>query len=148
MPSLVVAGKVQDQIQDMKSIEEIKNMKPEQLEEAALEENIHIPEGLEKNIMSAIAAHEILKEYGPVTRMQWAPYLAFAVVAAIAVAVVIPRIGKPALRDTFDDPYLAYAQVEATFQKISDKMTNGVNLASKAGETAETSIQIIKHITE
>ena len=132
----------------MKSIEEIENMVPEQLEMAALKENIHIPEGLEESIMSAIAAHEVLREHATVKRIQWAPYLAFAVAAAIAVAVVIPRTGKPALRDTFDNPYLAYAQVEATFQKISDKMTNGVNLASKAGETAETSIAIIKHITE
>ena len=132
----------------MKRIEDIEMMEPEQLEEAALKENIPVPEGLKESILSAIAANEAIKENAPVKRLQWAPYAAFAAAAAVAAAVVIPQHGEPQLRDTFEDPYLAYAQVEATFQKISDKMAFGVNLASKAGETAEKPIQIIKNITE
>ena len=132
----------------MKRIEDIEMMEPEQLEEAALKENIPVPEGLKESILSAIAANEAIKEVFPTKRLQWAPYAAFAAAAAVAAAVVIPQHGEPQLRDTFEDPYLAYAQVEATFQKISDKMAFGVNLASKAGETAEKPIQIIKNITE
>jgi len=132
----------------MKRIEDIEMMEPEQLEEAALEENIPVPKGLEESILSAIAAKEAIKENDSAKPLQWAPYAAFAAAAAVAAAVVIPQHGEPQLRDTFEDPYLAYAQVEATFQKISDKMAFGVNLASKAGETAEKPIQIIKNITE
>lgn len=132
----------------MKRIEDIETMEPEQLEEAALKDNIPVPKGLEENLLSAIAANEAIKEKAPAERLHWAPYAAFAAAAAVAAAVVIPQRGEPQLRDTFEDPYLAYAQVEATFQKISDKMAFGVNLASKAGETAEKPIQIIKNITE
>lgn len=132
----------------MKRIEDIEMMEPEQLEEAALKENIHVPEGLGESIMSAIAANEYIKENVPVKRLQWAPYAAFAAAAAVAAAIIIPQNIRPRLRDSFDDPYLAYAQVEATFRKISDNMSIGVNLAAKAGETAEKPIQIIKNITE
>jgi len=127
-------------------------MEPEQLEAAARKENIPVPKGLEEGILSAIAAKEAAKEAvrekARARRFQWAPYAAVAAAAMVTVAVVIPRSEEPRLRDSFDDPYLAYAEVEATFQRISDKMTRGVDLASKAGETAETPIQIIKNISE
>ena len=132
----------------MKRIEDIEKMEPEQLEEAALKENIPVPEGLKESILSAIAANEAMGESAPARRLQWAPYVAFAAAAAVAAAVIIPNSREPRLRDTYDDPYLAYAQVEATFQKISDKMAVGVLLAAKAEETAEKPIQIIKNITE
>ena len=132
----------------MKRIEDIEMMEPEQLEETALKENIPVPEGLKESILSAIAANEAVRENTPAGRLQWAPYLAFAAAAALAAAVIIPQGREPRLRDTFEDPYLAYAQVEATFKKISDKMAVGVNMAAKAEETAEKPIQIIKNITE
>ena len=128
----------------MKRIEDIERMLPEELESAVLSEDIKVPSGLEERIKSAIAAKESLKPRESPVR--WVPYAALAVAAGLAAVAVIPRGGK--IQDTFDDPYLAYAQVEATFQKISDKMALGVDLAEKAGQTADRPMEIINKIKQ
>ncbi len=118
-------------------------MLPEELESAALSEDIKVPSGLEERIKSAIAAKESLKPRESPVR--WVPYAALAVAAGLAAVAVIPH-GGGKIQDTYDDPYLAYAQVEATFQKISDKMAIGVDMAAKAGQTAEKPMEIINKI--
>ena len=128
----------------MKRIEDIERMLPEELESAALSEDIKVPSGLEERIKSAIAAKESLEPRESPVR--WVPYAALAVAAGLAAVAVIPRGGK--IQDTFDDPYLAYAQVEATVQKISDKMAIGVDLAEKAGQTADRPMEIINKIKQ
>ncbi len=128
----------------MKKIQDIEMLQEQELEAAALGEGINVPAGLKGRIEAAIAAKESLKpKAGPV---RWIPYAALAVAAGLAAVAVIPHNGTSKLQDTFDDPYLAYAQVEATFQIISDKMALGVDLAAKAGETAEMPKEIINKI--
>lgn len=132
----------------MKKIEDIESMQPEELESAVLGEEIKVPAGLEERILDAIAAKEALRPKASLRReaspLRWVPYAALAVAAGLAAVAIIPRGDR--LRDTFDDPYLAYAQVEATFQKISDKMAVGVGLAEKAGQTADKPMEIINKI--
>ena len=132
----------------MKRIEDIESMQPEELESAALGDEIKVPAGLEERILDAIAAKEALRPKASLRRealpLRWVPYAALAVAAGLAAVAIIPR--RDRLRDTFDDPYLAYAQVEATFQKISDKMAVGVGLAEKAGQTADKPMEIINKI--
>lgn len=132
----------------MKKIEDIESMQPEELESAALGDEIKVPAGLEERILDAIAAKEALRPKVSLRRealpLRWVPYAALAVAAGLAAVAIIPRGDR--LRDTFDDPYLAYAQVEATFQKISDKMAVGVGLAEKAGQTADKPMEIINKI--
>ncbi|MCR5709290.1 MAG: hypothetical protein K6G79_02280 [Bacteroidales bacterium] len=132
----------------MKRIEDIENMEPDELESASLENDIPIPSGLEDRIKAALAAKSALEHRQERSSFRWAPYTALAVAASLAAVALLPGIHRDNLKDTYDDPYLAYAQVEATFQKISEKMAAGVNLADKAGETAEKTIEIIKKISE
>ena len=128
----------------MKSIQEIERLQVEELEKAALEEDVKIPSGLEEHIMAAIAAKESVKpEPRPV---RWIPYAALAVAAGLAAVVAVQHNASGKLQDTFDDPYLAYAQVEAAFQTISDKMALGVDMAAKAGQTAVKPMDIINKI--
>ena len=128
----------------MKRIQDIEILQEEDLEMAALGEDITIPAGLEERIKAAIAAKETVKpEARPV---RWIPYAALAVAAGLAAVVLIHHDGSGKLQDTFEDPYLAYAQVEATFQKISDKMAIGVDIAAKAEQTAEKPMEIINKI--
>ena len=128
----------------MKRIQDIEKLQEDELEMAALGEDITIPAGLEERIKAAIAAKETVKpEARPV---RWIPYAALAVAAGLAAVVLIHHDGSGKLQDTFEDPYLAYAQVEATFQKISDKMAIGVDLAAKAEQTAEKPMEIINKI--
>ncbi|MBR4809042.1 MAG: hypothetical protein IK031_02030 [Bacteroidales bacterium] len=132
----------------MKKIEDIERMDLDELESAALEENVAAPAGLEDRIMASLAAKAIAGSRPAPAPVRWLPYAALAVAAALAAVIFIPGSKSDRLMDTFDDPYLAYAQVEATFQKISDKMAAGVELASKAGETADKTVGIINKVTE
>lgn len=131
----------------MKRIEDIEQWSPDQLEAAAGNEEIPVPEGLRKRIEQTLLVKEIAGKSPPDGRAARLPYAALAAASLAAVALV-PRYRERALRDTFDDPYLAYAQVEATFQTISDKMAKGLDLAAKAGENAEKPVEILKNITE
>ena len=128
----------------MKRIQDIEKLQEEDLETAALGEDITIPAGLEERIKAAIAAKEAVKPKAEPVR--WIPYAALAVAAGFAAVAIIRHNGSGKLQDTFDDPYLAYAQVEATFQKISDKMAIGVDIAAKAEQTAEKPMEIINKI--
>ncbi len=128
----------------MKRIQDIEKLQEEDLEMAALGEDITIPAGLEERLKAAIAAKEAVKPKAEPVR--WIPYAALAVAAGFAAVAIIRHNGSGKLQDTFDDPYLAYAQVEATFQKISDKMAIGVDLAAKAEQTAEKPMEIINKI--
>ena len=128
----------------MKRIQDIEILQEEDLEMAALGEDITIPAGLEERIKAAIAAKEAVKPKAEPVR--WIPYAALAVAAGFAAVAIIRHNGSGKLQDTFDDPYLAYAQGEATFQKISDKMAIGVDIAAKAEQTAEKPMEIINKI--
>ena len=128
----------------MKMIQDIEKLQEDELEMAALGEDITIPAGLEERIKAAIAAKETVKpEARPV---RWIPYAALAVAAGLAAVVLIHHDGSGKLQDTFEDPYLAYAQVEAAFQIISDKMAIGVDMAAKAEQAAEKPMEIINKI--
>ena len=128
----------------MKRIQDIEKLQEEDLEMVALGEDITIPAGLEERLKAAIAAKEAVKPKAEPVR--WIPYAALAVAAGFAAVALIQHNGSGKLQDTFDDPYLAYAQVEATFQKISDKMAIGVDIAAKAEQTAEKPMEIINKI--
>lgn len=128
----------------MKRIQDIEKLQEADLEMAALGEDITIPAGLEERLKAAIAAKEAVKPKAEPVR--WIPYAALAVAAGFAAVAIIRHNGSGKLQDTFDDPYLAYAQVEATFQKISDKMAIGVDIAAKAEQTAEKPMEIINKI--
>lgn len=132
----------------MKRIEDIEAMETDELESAALSEDIHVPEGLEERIKACLAVQQTLDSAADRPHGRRASFAAIAVAASLAALVIIPKKTEAVLEDTFSDPYLAYAQVETTFQKISDKMAAGVSMAVKAGEAAEKPVQIIHKINE
>ena len=129
----------------MKQIKDIENMDWEALEQAAETSQAKVPADLDSSIKAAILASE--SEEKPARRAPAAFYgFAFAAVAAAVIAVGVLR--ERPLQDTFDDPYLAYAEVEKTFRQISDKMNVGLELASEARTTAEKPVEILKKINE
>ena len=132
----------------MKRIEDIEIMEPEELESAALERGIAVPSGLEDRIKAALAAKSALQEQQqPAQSFRWVPYTAAAVAASIVLVAVL-SVDRHTPKDTFDNPYLAYKQVEATFGSISEKMSAGALLAGKAEEAADKAIKIVDKITE
>lgn len=130
----------------MKTLEDIENLSLEELEQEAARTAPPAPEGLQKRLRAALAAESVLQEADAPKRgaARWAPYASLAAVAAAATLVLtLPQRGP---RDTFDDPYLAYAEVEKAFQTISDKMSAGVELAREAGQTAELPQYVLNKI--
>ena len=136
----------------MKRIEDIEILDDAQLEAAAMNEGATVPEGLRERLETVLAAKALSSakaaESAPrkpeiMRPLAWA---ALAAAAATAALIVLPRISRDPLRDTFDDPYLAYAQVESALRSISDKMAEGIDLAAEAGQTASRPMEIIDRI--
>jgi len=121
----------------MKTLEEIEQLSAEELEQKATESPAAVPEGLRSRLRMTLAAQEFLagEEAEKARPVRWFPYATLATaVAAATLLVALPGRGP---KDTFDDPLLAYAEVEKAFQTISDKMSVGVDLVREAGATAE-----------
>ena len=116
----------------MKTLEEIENLSLEELERNALEAPVTVPDGLEQRLRQTLAAREIAEAARPRPVRRLVPFAVAA--AAVAAVVLLPQRGP---KDSFDDPLLAYAEVEKAFQTISDKMSVGMDLAREAGSAAE-----------
>ena len=123
----------------MKTLEEIENLSLEELEQKAAGSAAPVPAWLESRIRQNLTAHDLIKAAEGTglpqsRRTRWVPYASLAAVAAAAAALVIlPQRGP---KDTFDDPLLAYAEVEKAFQTISDKMSVGMDIVRDAETTA------------
>ena len=106
----------------MKTLDEMNRLSAEDLERISLDSSIPVPEELSGSVQAAVRK--------PVRWM-----LPAGIAAAIAILVTLGLTREPAPKDTFDDPYLAYAEVEKVFNKLSGTMAYG---ASKVSETEAT----------
>ena len=131
----------------MKSIEELEKLGWEELEQEALRDPAPVPEGLQQRLAETLAAKSLAGE-APERRfpVRAVSFTALAAAAALAAVLVFPRLGTPELKDTFDDPYLAYAEVEKAFQSISDKMATGVDIAREAKPVADKTLNVLEKI--
>lgn len=156
----------------MKSIDDIERMSLEELERIADDKSVKVPESLRENVESALMARAILDEGivrealpdssgatserseaagadGPlpkIHRLRPVHKIAFAISAAaacVAITLAVPRRPK----DTFDDPRLAYAELEKTFSYISTKMGKGMEIASEARPALEKTERIFNDKT-
>ena len=115
----------------MKSIKDIEHISIEELEAISLDEKIVVPQNLDHKIQSRIFGSK-KKIYSMVS-------------VAAAIAVIVTGLGLSNLsnepKDTFDNPYLAYAELEKAFAMMSDGMKKGMDMV-------ETSESVIKKSTE
>ena len=122
----------------MKSIDEIEKISFEELEAIASNESISAPDGLAESVRETVKAAAICSESRRSrsrTRTAFvigAPSLA---AAALAVALLIPS-GTP--KDTFDDPRLAYEEMERIMGLISSKADAGFSKTAKLSESVES----------
>lgn len=119
----------------MKTLEEIEKLSPEELERLAAAQPAPVPEGLQRRLRAALAAQEFDAQQAAPPRHRtprWVPAVALAGAAAAATLLfTLPQRGP---KDTFDDPYLAYVEVEKVFHTISDKLSGGLELAASQAE--------------
>ena len=115
----------------MKSIKDIERISIEELETISLDEKIVVPQNLDHKIQSRI--------FGRKKKI----YTLGCQPAAIAVIVTGEGLSNLSNepKDTFDNPYLAYAELEKAFAMMSDGMKKGLDMV-------ETSESVIKKSTE
>ena len=77
-------------------------------------------------------------------RLRWAAAAAAAAAVALTVTLSVPSRPK----DTFSDPLLAYAEVQKTFDRISSRGEQAMEIAGKAVPVMEKTDEIIKKATK
>ena len=115
----------------MKTLDEMTRLSAEDLERISLDESIPVPEELSGRVQAALAP---ARRGTPAVRRWILPSGIAAAVAAL-IAVGLALTWNPEPKDTFDDPYLAYAEVEKVFSKISGTVAYG---AEKVNESEQT----------
>ena len=128
----------------MKSIKEIENMSLEELERASLDERTAVPEGFAERIQASVDAQSIIDE------ITEDPHRMVRIVGAAASVAVLAGVGLGIARwqnepkDTFDDPYMAYAELEKAFATMS----GGVQKALAMAEESEAALDKVTSVFE
>mgnify|MGYP003558848939 FL=1 len=118
----------------MKSLKELEKMSLEELEAVSLDESIAVPEGFAARLASSLEGR------ARVVRL----------VAAAASVAVLAGVGfgvakwQDEPKDTFDDPYLAYAELEKAFAKMSGGVQKGLAMA----EASEAALDKVSSVFE
>ena len=102
----------------MKRIDEIENMSLQDLERISLDESIEVPSGLEARLERSVAGR---------SSRRWLLWVSGIAASFLLVAGVALSVRAPKLEDSFDDPALAYAEVEKALAMVSETIINQVN---------------------
>lgn len=156
----------------MKDINEIERLSPEDLERIASDTSVRVPSDLKASLEALAGAAEFAdtggdKQKSPKMTVPpssergvqskkglfdgllrarpqiWAiPAVAAALVAAVIVFRSVPK--EP--EDTFNDPYLAYAEVQKAFGQISQKGEAAATIAGNAVPVMEKTEDLLNRI--
>lgn len=104
-------------------MKEIQDMNFEELAAIAGDKSIPVPEDLRKDISATLDTLEIVGNGAAVHKRRLLTACSIAASIALCAFAGMEMIDRePRPEDTFDDPYLAYAQLEKAFDLISTKM--------------------------
>ena len=124
----------------MKDIEELERMSPDFLEGIADDASVSVPSSVPRLAENALlAASGIEGSRGGRRRTGYVAGTALIALAA-SLAVILSHPRQP--EDTFDDPMLAYAEIERTFSYITSKMDKGMDLSSEAEPVLEKTAHV------
>ena len=122
----------------MKSIKDIENMSLEQLEAVSMDESITVPDGFASRMKDGVQTCEVLEHLASDESEDRRKVRTLKIVSVAASVALLAGVGYGTAswqnqpKDTFDDPYLAYAEIEKAFEKMS----TGINKSlAMAGET-------------
>ena len=119
----------------MKSVKDMENMSLEQLEAVSMDENIAVPEGFAERLKEDFRTLERLTEDEP---KKTGRVMTLRLVSVAAAVALLAGVGFGIARwqdepkDTFDDPYLAYAELEKAFARVSDGMQRGLAMVEES----------------
>lgn len=118
----------------MKSLKEIEDISLEQLEAVSQDEAIAVPEGFRQRLEAELDAQnklETMKEEPRKIRLLPVIGVAASVLLLIGIGLGIAR-WQSEPKDTFTDPYLAYAELEKAFSTMSEGMNKALAMADKS----------------
>ena len=137
----------------MKKIEEIEKMDLKELESISKDTTIKVPESLESDLkLNYAAAKAISKvldkdshERKTLRKSRWIASIAasFILVAGLGIAFAVHQSSP---RDTYDDPMLAYAELNKVFTKASKTMNYGNSKVEKVQEKVEHPIELLNKL--
>jgi len=140
----------------MKRIEDIEKMDLGTLEAISEDRSIEVPADLREAVKAVLPKEkteaEPVRFFGKRTEngkeakppKRWIRPLAVAAsLAAVAVGGLTLYRNAP-LKDTYEDPYLAYAEVQKALNRISGSMSDGVNSLEKTKEYIDLPANIIR----
>jgi len=119
----------------MKSIKDIENMSLEQLEAVSMDESIMVPKGFAERMKDDVVILERLMEDKPhkAGRVRTLRIASIAAAAVLLAGIGFGTAGwQKEPKDTFDDPYLAYAELEKAFARVSDGMQRGLAMVEES----------------
>ncbi len=135
----------------MKSIKEIEKMGLEELLEVSSDENVKVPEGFVERIedgLETLRTIEALTEEETSTAVKMNPFRRRVItfIGAAAAVAILAGFGFGLIEnepeDTFDDPRLAYAELEKAFATISGGISKGVAMAEDTERIIEKTTEI------
>lgn len=118
----------------MKSLKEIDDISLEELEAVSQDEAMTVPEGFRQRLEDELDAQTILetmKEEPRKIRLVPVIGVAASVLLLIGIGLGIAR-WQSEPKDTFTDPYLAYAELEKAFSTMSEGMNKALAMADKS----------------
>ena len=130
----------------MKSIKEIENMSLEELIAVSSNEATAVPEGFAERIGKQVEAHKIAKDLendaDRVKTVRWIGAAAAVTLLAGTALGIVNWQKQP--KDTFDDPYLAYAELEKAFATMSNSLQKGLAMAEKSEDIIDRTINVFE----
>jgi hypothetical protein len=118
----------------MKSLKEIEDISLEELDAVSQDEAITVPEGFRQRLEAELDAQdklETMKEEPRQIRLVPVIGVAASVLLLIGIGLGIAR-WQSEPKDTFTDPYLAYAELEKAFSTMSEGMNKALAMADKS----------------
>ena len=137
----------------MKKLEDIERLSALDLDRIASDESIQVPATLKRDISITARALEMASKEEDVTIGNTRPQRRLGKIISLisypAAAVAVILIGLNLSfgntpKDTFDDPLMAYAQMEQVFGFISEKMNTGMEIANIAEPVFDKTINALR----
>ena len=139
----------------MKRLEDIEKLSMLDLDRIASDESIKVPASLKHDIAVTARALEMSSKEDEVKETHTHHHRYRKILKMIsypAAAVAVVTIGLhlsfqdsiPTPKDTFDDPKMAYVQMEQVFGFISEKMNTGIDIADAAEPVIDKTINALR----
>lgn len=116
-----------------------------ELKAIAEDSSISAPEGLKDEIASSLDTLSFLDEKPLRKPLTYALSVAASLVLILGIGLNLGTHRYDRMpEDTFSDPYLAYAELEKTFEMISSKMDKGLSIAQEAENVLAKTSEIME----